>query len=256
MVSLDALFGKPFDRYVFVPPRCVRATAGVCVRATGYVSRPVAAKRRWAGRSVTIQEEDSMTAEDTMARWRKQKPYMLTQDELLSELAAAGADVTLRQLRDWTYEARVLPHPVKRKPPGATTGGARALYPLVAFYLALDLARGRLSIADARASLQERTTHHERYSQSIEEQHGLLPFAVVEEMYPGWPRLPMPLRREASAYADRVGEHLRRAGEAGVQVHLRICVETAARKFETEIPIERPPSPKERDSSQTGGGKH
>lgn len=196
-----------------------------------------------------------MAADDTMARWRRQKPYMLTQDELLSELAAAGADVTPRQLRDWTYEARVLPHPVKRKPPGATTGGARALYPYVAFSLALDLARG-LSIADARATLDDRTTQYERDLETIEERLGMLPFAVVEEMFPGWPRMPVALRREAFTYADRVGEHLRRAGEAGVQVGLRISVQTAARKFETEIPIERPTSPKERDSSQAGGGKH
>lgn len=187
-----------------------------------------------------------MTADDTMARWRKHKPYMLTQDELLSELAAAGADVTPRQLRDWAHEARVLPHPVKRKPPGATTGGARALYPFVAFRLALDLARG-MSVADARASLDDRTTQYERDQESIEERYGMVPLAVVEEMYPGWPPLPVGLRREASTYADRVGEHLRRAGEAGVQVGLRIYVQTAARKFETEIPIERPTSPKERD---------
>ncbi len=196
-----------------------------------------------------------MTADDTMARWRRQKPYLLTRDELLSELAAAGADVTPRQLRDWSSEAGVLPRPVRQKPPGATTGGARALYPLVALYLALDVARG-LSIADARATLQARTTHFERYLEAIEERHGMVPFAVVEATYPGWPQRPAALRREALAYANRVGEHLRRAGEAGVQVGLRIYVQTAAREFETEIPIERPTSPKERDPSQTGGGKH
>ncbi len=197
-----------------------------------------------------------MTADDTMARWRKQKPYMLTQDELLSELAAVGADVTLRQLRDWSSEAGVLPRPVTRKPPGATKGGARALYPLVALYLALDVAAKGLSFADARATLQARTTQYERCLETIEERHGMLPFALVEATYPGWPPIPVALRREASAYGVRVGEHLRRAGEAGAQVRLRIYFVTAAGEVYTEMPIEGPTSPKERDPSQTGGGNH
>jgi len=190
-----------------------------------------------------------MTAEYTMARWRKQKPYMLTQDELLSELAALGADVTPRQLRDWTYEARVLPHPVNRKPPGATTGGARAMYPGVTIYLAFDVAQG-MSIADARATLDARTTEYQRYFKSIEEQLGLVSFTLVKDQYPGWPPIPIALRRESLEYADRVGKHLGESGEEAVQVTLRIYVVTAKRRFHTDITVETPKVAKKR------GGKH
>ncbi len=196
-----------------------------------------------------------MTADDTIPRWRKYKPYMMTQDELLSELAAVGEDVTLSQLQDWAYEARVLPHPVKQKPPGATKGGALALYPAVAFYLALDVARG-MSIADARATLEDRTTQYQAYYQSLEERLGMLPYPLVEETYRGWPSLPIALRSEALEYANRVGKHLEKSGEQAVRVTLRIYVETAARSFHTDIGVETPKVPKKRTASETDGGKH
>jgi len=190
-----------------------------------------------------------MTGHDIVPRWRQHKPYMMTQNELLNELAVAGFNVTLSQLQDWAYEACVLPHPVKKQPPGETKGVAYALYPAVAFYLAVDLAQG-MSIADARATLQDRTTQYQGYFESIEEQHGLLPFPLVQDKYPGWPPIPIALRRESLEYADRVGKHLGESGEEAVQVTLRIYVVTAKRRFHTDITVETPKVAKKR------GGKH
>lgn len=196
-----------------------------------------------------------MTGNDIVSRWRQHKPYMMTQDELLNELAGAGLNVTLSQLQDWAYEARVIPHPVKRKPPGATKGGAFAMYPAVAFFLARDVAEG-MSIADARATLEDRTAQYQGYYQSIEERLGMLPYPLVEETYPGWPRLPIALRREALEYADRVGKHLEKSREQAVRVTLRIYVKTAARSFHTDIAVETPKVPKKRSTEETDGGKH
>ncbi len=64
MVSPDALFGKPLDRYVPVTARraivqglFAHDKKRVLDTVAPRVSRPGGAKRRWAGRSVTIQEE-------------------------------------------------------------------------------------------------------------------------------------------------------------------------------------------------------
>lgn len=75
-------------------------------------------------------ERDTTPAERDVPRWRVVgRPYLLTRDELLSELHDRGFKVSESQLRSWVTQG-ILPRPERRVPPYASERKARALYPL------------------------------------------------------------------------------------------------------------------------------
>lgn len=62
-------------------------------------------------------------------RWQRAgRPYLLTRDELIAELARRSFPIGEPQLRDWVSRG-ILPKPTRRIPPLAERRVARALYP-------------------------------------------------------------------------------------------------------------------------------
>jgi hypothetical protein len=74
-------------------------------------------------------------------RWKRAgPPYLLTRDEFFEELQNQRMNINIseRQLRSWVSYG-LLPRPVRRAPPGANDGVARALYPIWIMGLIFDV---------------------------------------------------------------------------------------------------------------------
>jgi hypothetical protein len=75
----------------------------------------------------------------TEPRWKTAgEPYLLTRDELITELDQRGVHVSDRQLKLWATHG-LLPPPIRRLPVGATDGKSRALHPFWVIGLIPDL---------------------------------------------------------------------------------------------------------------------
>ena len=78
---------------------------------------------------IAVMKENEQVTTTAEPRWKAAgPPYLLTRDELLSELHKLGYQMSDRQIRDWVTD-KIIPRPTHRLPPGATDGIARALYP-------------------------------------------------------------------------------------------------------------------------------
>jgi hypothetical protein len=82
---------------------------------------------------------ETQTAIQAEPRWKTAgEPYLLTRNELLTELREWVPGLTERQLCSWTSYG-LLPPTTRNVPSGATDGVARALYPVWVIGLVRDL---------------------------------------------------------------------------------------------------------------------
>lgn len=190
-----------------------------------------------------------MTEHENLSRWRQHEPYEMTYEELFDELEVGGIEMTKATMRMWTAKG-LLPELTPKIPPGATDGKPRLLHPQWFYSLVRDifwaLRRGD-SIADLQREAPERIARYQEASRTGPERQGWRSFAEVEREFPGMPARPVPLRRLAWKYGERVRAHLEKAEGEPVLIGLTFFVETATKgRFITDFPIEPPGGAKKR----------